>query len=166
MLTPNVRKTWAPVGRTPILRHRYRHDRVSVISALTISSARQRISMYFRCHRDNINGERVVEFLRRLLHHLRGEVVLLWDSAKIHRNEAVRMYLRRRQRLHLHHFPAYAPELNPDEHVWTQTKQTLANSTPANIDELESGVSHELLHLQHSPWLLWSCIDASALPWK
>jgi hypothetical protein len=56
MLTPNVRKTWAPVGRTPILRHCYRHDRVSVISAITISSARQWIGMYLRCHRENING--------------------------------------------------------------------------------------------------------------
>src|ERR1019366_1560906 len=151
MLTPNVRRTWAPVGQTPILRRSYRPDRVSVISAIPISSARQWIGLYFRCHRDNINGERVVDFLRLLLRHLQGEVVLLWDSAKIHRNEAVRMYLRRCRRLHLHHFPAYAPELNPDEHVWTQAKQTLANSTPANIDELESGVSQELLHLQHSP---------------
>jgi transposase len=166
MLTPNVRKTWAPVGQTPILRHSYRHDRVSVISAITISSARQWIGMYFRCHRDNINGERVVEFLRLLLHHLRGEIVLLWDSAKIHRNEAVRRYLHRCRRLHLHHFPTYAPELNPDEHVWTQTKQRLANSTPTNIDELETGVAHTLTNLQRSPWLLWSCIDASDLPWK
>jgi transposase len=166
MLTPNVRKTWAPVGQTPILRHSYRHDRMSVISAITISSVRERIGMYFRCHRENINGERVVEFLRLPLRHLRGEVVLLWDSAKIHRNEAVRLYLRRCCRLHLHHFPTYAPELNPDEHVWTQAKQTLANSTPASVDELEEGVGHVLLHLQQSPQLLWSCIDASDLPWK
>jgi putative transposase len=164
MLTPNVRKTWAPIGQTPILRHSYRHDRVSVISAITISSARRRIGMYFRCHRDNINGERVVEFLRLLMRHLRGEVVLLWDSTRIHRNEAVRRYLCRCHRLHLHHFPSYAPELNPDEHIWTQTKQALANSTPANIDDLEDGITQMLLHLQHSPQLLWSCIDASALP--
>jgi hypothetical protein len=44
----------------------------------------------------------------------------------------VRLYLCRCRRLHPHHFPAYAPELNPDEHVWTQTRQTLANSTPAD----------------------------------
>lgn len=164
MLTPNVRKTWAPVGQTPVLRHSQRHDRVSVISVLTISSARQWIGMYFRCHRENINGERVVEFLRLLLRHLRGEVVLLWDSAKIHRNEAVRGYLGRCRRLHLHHFPTYAPELNPDEQIWTQTKHALANSTPPNIEELERGVTRELLRLQHSPWLLWSCINASDLP--
>jgi transposase len=166
MLIPNVRKTWAPVGRTLILRHCYRHDRVSVISAITISSARQWIGMYFRCHRENINGERVVEFLRLLLRHLRGEVVLLWDSAKIHRNQTVRLYLRRCRRLHLRHFPAYAPELIPDEHVWAQTKQTLANSTLASIDELEDDVGNVLLHPQHSPQLLWSCTDALELPWK
>lgn len=121
--------------------------------------------MYFRCHRQNINGERVVEFLRLLLHHLRGHVVLVWDSAGIHRNRIIRQYLGRGHRLHLHHFPAYAPELNPDEHVWTQAKQTLGNSTPANFDELETSVSRTLQHLQRSPWLLWSCIDASELPW-
>jgi transposase len=79
--------------------------------------------------------------------------VLLWDSAKIHRNQAVRLYLRRCRRLHLHHFPAYALELNPDEHFWTQTKQTLANSTPASIDKLQDGVGNGLLHLQHSTQL-------------
>jgi len=67
--------------------------------------------------------------------------------------------------LHLHQFPAYAPELNPDEHVWTQIKQALANSTPTNIDDLEAGVAQKLLRLRHSAHLLWSCIDASALPW-
>jgi putative transposase len=149
MITPNVRKSYAQGGQTPIHRHSYRHDRVSVISAITISSVRQWIGMYFRCHRENINGDRVVAFLRLLLRHLRGEVVLLWDNAKIHRNEAVHQYLSRCRRLHLHYFPAYAPELNPDEHVWSQTKQAIANSTPANIDELEAGVGNGLLRLQH-----------------
>src|SRR5262249_46654623 len=41
LLIPNVRKTWAPVGHTPQLRHSYRHDRVSVISALTVAPQRR-----------------------------------------------------------------------------------------------------------------------------
>lgn len=130
MLTPNVRKTWAPVGQTPIFRHSYRYDWVSVIGAITISSLRQWVGLYFRCHRENINGERVVAFLQVLLRHIRGEVVLLWDSTKIHRNETVRQHLLRCPRLHLHHFPGYAPELNPEEQVWTQAKQALANFYP------------------------------------
>src|ERR1035438_10926317 len=94
MLTPNVRRTWAPVGQTPILRRSYRPDWVSVISAITISSARQWIGLYFRCHRDNISGERVGEFLRMLLRHLPGEGVLLRDSAKLPPNAAAWRYKR------------------------------------------------------------------------
>ena len=142
----------APVGRTPILRHCYRHDRVSVISAITISSARQWIGMYFRCHRDNINGERVVEFLRLLLRHLHGEVVLLWDRAKIHRNEAVRMYLHRCRRLHLHHFPAYAPELNPDEFLNNDVKSNaLGRRRPREVTQLLATVRSYLWSTQRQP---------------
>lgn len=160
-----MRKTWAPVGRTPILRHRYRRDKISVISAVTISGVRHWIGLYFRLHRENINGERVVEFLRHLLRHLRGHVVLLWDGGTIHRKAVVQDYLLRNRRLHTYRFPAYAPELNPDEHVWTQSKCTLANSAPNTIDELECGVGRELFRLQHSPNLLWSCIDVAELSW-
>jgi hypothetical protein len=37
---PNVRRTWAPRGQTPCLRHRYRHDRLSVCSGLAVSPRR------------------------------------------------------------------------------------------------------------------------------
>jgi transposase len=39
-------------------------------------------------------------------------------------------------RLHLEHFPSYAPELNPDEGVWSLAKRELANSCPNQVDEL------------------------------
>ena len=29
MMIPPVRRTWAPVGKTPIVRHYYRRDRIS-----------------------------------------------------------------------------------------------------------------------------------------
>jgi transposase len=122
--------------------------------------------LYFRCHRENINGERVVEFLRYLLRHLRGHIVLLWDGGTIHRKEIVKSYLLRNPRLRVHRFPAYAPELNPDEHIWTQAKHALANSAPDNVDQLDHRVNRVLLGLQRSPNLLWSCIDVADLPWK
>ena len=160
-----MRKTWAPIGRTPILRQSYRHDRVSVISAVTISAVRQWIGMYFRCHRDNVRGEQVVEFLRYLLRHLHGRVVLLWDGGPIHRKALVRDYLLRNRRLRVHRFPAYAPELNPDEHVWTNAKATLANSAPDTIDALAQNVDRVLTHLRFRPDLLWSCVDLAELSW-
>lgn len=40
LLIPTVRKTWAPVGHTPILRHSFRRDRISTISSLTVIAAK------------------------------------------------------------------------------------------------------------------------------
>jgi len=39
LLIPNVRKTWAPIGQTPLFKHSYRRDRMSVISSITVSPA-------------------------------------------------------------------------------------------------------------------------------
>ncbi len=53
-------KTWAPRGRTPVLRHRYRRDRISVISGLLISPLRHRMGLYYRFHRTNNRRSRGV----------------------------------------------------------------------------------------------------------
>ena len=112
-------KTWAPRGHTPVLRHRYRRDRISVISGLSISPVRHRMGLYYRFHRHNIDGLAVCDFLRHLLRHLRGHVIVIWDNASIHRGEPVRDMCRSFARLHLVALPPYAPELNPDEGVWS-----------------------------------------------
>jgi hypothetical protein len=36
----------------------------------------------------------------------------------------------------MEYFLAYAPELNPDEYIWTQTDRTLSNSAPESLNEL------------------------------
>jgi winged helix-turn-helix protein/DDE superfamily endonuclease len=62
LLIPNVRKTWAPVGHTPHVRHSYRRDRVSVISALTVAPRRRRLGLYFDLHGRNITAPRPSRF--------------------------------------------------------------------------------------------------------
>lgn len=99
LLIPNVRKTWAPVGQTPILRHSYKRDRISAISAVTVSPSRKRLGLYFRFHTTNITGVEVIGFLRHLLRHLRGPIVLLWDGGTIHKRVIVKEFLRQHKRL-------------------------------------------------------------------
>ena len=70
----------------------------------------------------NSGGPLFIRFLRHLLRHLRGPVALLWDGGTIHRRVIVHDFLRKHKRLHVHRFPSYAPELNPDEFVWTKVK--------------------------------------------
>ncbi|MGH7308655.1 MAG: transposase, partial [Candidatus Rokuibacteriota bacterium] len=52
LLIPNVRRTWAPRGHTPIIRHRYQRDKVSAISAVTVSPERRRVGLYLHLHPD------------------------------------------------------------------------------------------------------------------
>jgi transposase len=164
LLTPTVAKTWAPVGKTPIMHHVDRRDRVSVISAITVSPRRKHLNLYFQLHLQNIRQQEAREFLRYLLRHLRGHVYLLWDGGPPHTGRLVRILAHRVRRLHLVRFPGYAPELNPDEGIWKLAKGMLANGCPADTAELLAAVSNALRAVQRRPDNLRACIHHSGLP--
>jgi len=164
MLTPTVRRTWAPRGHTPLLVHCYRHDKISAISAVTVSPRRQRLGLYCHFHFTNISELEVVAFLRLLLHDLRGHIILIWDGGSIHRGAVVQRLLARHPRLQVERFPAYAPELNPDEQVWNHFKTTLANGCPMTLDELVDDLSRVARRARRSPALLRGFIRTSDLP--
>lgn len=94
-----------------------------------------------------------------------GPLVLLWDRGTIHRRKEVQQFLLSHPRLHVHEFPAYAPELNPAEYVWNQTDRALSNSAPEDLAELKGMLRNSVRRIRSSRKLLWSCIYASDLPW-
>ena len=164
LLTPTVRRTWAPRGATPLLRHRYSHERISAISAITVSPRRHRLGLYCHFHFVNISHVEVAAFLRLLLRHLHGPLIVLWDGGSIHQGPAIRALAARHRRLHLERFPAYAPDLNPDEQVWNHFKTHLANGCPLTIDALLADLTHLACTTRHMPALLRSFVRESDLP--
>lgn len=164
LLIPSVRKTWSPVGQTPVVHHRYSHDRISAISGIAVSPRRFHCSLYCQLYEDNIQGEEVAVFLRHLLRQIRGHLIVLLDNGAIHRGDPVQELLARTRRLHLVPFPAYAPELNPDEGVWNHLKNLLANGRPDTQAELMDVLADEICRLAASPDLLRGCIQQSELP--
>jgi hypothetical protein len=164
LLIPNVMRTWAPKGQTPLHRHRYRREKVSVISGITVSPRRQRLGLLFDFHLDNIGAEEACKFLHDLLRHLRGHVIVVWDNGTPHKGKVIRELCRRFARLHLEAFPPYAPELNPDEGVWRHAKRKLANGRPDNVLDLMDSVLDAMIDLDHSPNLLKGCINHSEMP--
>jgi putative transposase len=110
-----VARTWAPKGETPVVRYLYKQDRISAISALAVSPKRRRLALSLHLRTRNLTGLDVRAFLRHLLRHLRGPVVLLWDRGPIHRRREVTQWITAHPRLHVEELPAYAPELNPAE---------------------------------------------------
>jgi len=164
MMIPPVRRTWAPVGQTPIVRHYYRRDRISVIGGLSVSPARRRLGLYFRMHPKNISQEEVYDFLWYLLRHLRGHVIVVWDGASIHDPKSLGELLRKYPRLHLERLPAYAPQLNPIEAAWHATKHPLANGRPEDIRDLGRALLKSLRHARASQTILRGCVSQSELP--
>jgi transposase len=141
MLQPVRRRTWAPRGRTPILRAWDRRDRLSATCALTISPRRRRLSLYFRWQEGNVSAEDLVTFVRQLHRHLGTPVTLVWDRSGPHR-KAARLLLAGRPRwLRIEWLPPYAPELNPAEQVWNHAKSVdLANAPADNLGQLTTSV--------------------------
>ncbi len=164
LLIPTILRTWAPRGRTPIQRHRYRRDKVSVISGISVSPQQQRLGLFYHLHLCNIGQVEVCVFLRLLLRHLPGHVIVLLDNSKTHRGDPLHRLQKRCSRLHLEHFPAYAPELNPDEGVWSLAKRSLANGSPDDISQLVNDVMKTMDGIAVSKTRLRGCIEQSELP--
>ena len=166
LLTPNVKRTWAPRGKTPIHYHVFSREKISAISALAVSPQRKHLSLYTHLWRNDISTEEVIEFLKPLLRHLRGNIIILWDRASIHKSKLIDAFLKKHPRVKIEEFPAYAPELNPAEYVWNQSDNALSNTSPEGLDELEEMLTASIRKTGGSQKLLWACIRASELPWK
>jgi transposase len=164
LLTPSVRRTWAPVGQTPVVRHRFSNDRISVISGLSVSPTWRHLGLYGMFFRDNIGQQEVAVFLHEVLQHLRGHLIALLDNSNTHRGGEVAELCQRFMRLHLEYFPAYAPELNPDEGIWGLLKGKLANGRPDDLEELECHLGQEFRRLARSQSKLRGCVLQSELP--
>jgi transposase len=165
LLIPNVVRTWAPQGRTPIHRHRQgRRDKISVISGISLSPRRFRLNLFYLLFYDNIGQEEVCLFLRELLHQLPGPLIVLLDNSTTHKGGSIERLLQQHRRLRIEHFPAYAPELNPDEGVWSQAKRELANTSPHDVEELVNDVLRSIDGIRCSPEKLRGCILQSELP--
>lgn len=76
----------------------------------------------------------------------------------------MRDFCRKHPRLILEHLPPYAPELNPDEGVWSQAKDTLANGRPDTVHELWWHLLDTLEAIGHSQRKLRACVHQSNLP--
>jgi transposase len=164
LLIPNVVRTWAPQGQTPIHRHRQgRRDKISVISGISVSPSRH---LYYLLFYDKIGQDEVCVFLRELLRHLHRPVIVLLDNSSTHKGKPIEQILGRHRRLRIEYFPSYAPQLNPDEGVWALAKQKLANSCSNDVDQLLEDILGSIEAIRNSSEKLRGCIAHSELPFS
>ena len=164
-LTPTVRRTLARRGQTPVLEAYDRRDKLSVISAISVSPLAGRTNLYFRVLEHNAHAEDVVAFLEEMRQAL-ASFTVVWDRHTIH-NKArlVKAYLAQHPEVVAEDFPGYVPDLNPDEGVWGWTKYgQLANLAADNKEQLWDHVVEELVTLKYRPDLLKAFIRETKLP--
>jgi len=154
-LLPAAVRTYAPTGQTPILRVPLTWDHLSVISAITADGR-----LLMRTQKVAFNGTTIVRFLKHLLHHLPGQLLILWDGLPAHHGQAVKDFLRQgaAQRIHLERLPGYAPDLNPDEGIWRYLKQVeMKNLCCHTLDELHDELRKAAARLRHKTDVILAC---------
>jgi len=113
---------------------------------------------------DNIAQDEVVAFLHEVLHHLRGHVIALLDNSNTHQGAPLRDLCKRFPRLHLEHFPPYAPDLNPVETLWSNLKgQELANRCADGLGEADGAVRQGMARVRQSQQLAFAFLHHAGL---
>jgi transposase len=136
-------------------------DHLSVIGAVGRNE-----KLYFQVHEKAISSVEVVGFLRHLLRHIPGKLLIVWDGATIHRSTLVKQFLSEEAegRIHLERFPAYAPEVDPQEGIWRHLKRVeMKNLCCQDLAEVRRELRAACQRLRQKPHIIRACIQHSGL---
>jgi transposase len=165
-LTPNVRRSWAPRGQPPTLTHPFNWKKASMAAALCYGVRGGGAQLCFHVTAGNYDTDTLIEVLAELRRFLAGEkVTLLWDGLPAHRSRAMRAWLNtQRHWLVVERLPAYAPELNPTEGLWSSLKAVeLANLTSPTLAEVIQQARRGVERVRRTPHLAYSFLRHAGL---
>jgi transposase len=158
-LLPVTRRTWAPRGVTPVIRHHFKWKRVSMAAALCYGSHGGGASLAFHHQVDAYDTDSLIGALSELRRALGGQkATLLWDGLPAHRSKVMRAWLgRQRHRLVVEPLPGYAPELNPVEALWSNLKGVeLANLAGERLDDVIAAAERGIQRIRDTHHLAYS----------
>jgi len=153
-LTPVLGRTWAPKGKTPKVM--VTGNRGSFIVTSAISPAGKLI---FRIEKGKVHAKEHIEFLKQIMkQHPHRKIIIIEDRSPVHRAKKVDIFVEQnKKKLAVYRLPSYAPELNPDEHVWKYLKAyQLKNHQAQNTEELKHLVKRKMQSIQRRKKLLHS----------
>jgi transposase len=152
--------TWALKGQTPIVPATGQRFGMNLISAIS-----PRGDFRFMTVEGRMNAEKFIEFLKRLIHNAPRPVFLVVDRHPSHRAKKVLAFVQSTEgRLRLFFLPPYAPDLNPDEHVWNHLKNHgVGKQAIRSRDQFRKVVLGHMRSLQQLPDLIRSFFRDSRL---
>jgi transposase len=160
-LLPGVVRTFAPRGKTPVIREVVGREHLSAISGITPEGQLLVKTQDYAYH-----GLEAVCFLRHLLRHLSEKLLVIWDGNPIHRSNEIREFLRGEEGkdIQLEPLPGYAPELNPDEGIWNYLKRVeLRNVVCQDMRQLFTEFRRAVQRLRRKPHIILACFTQAGL---
>lgn len=154
--------TWAPKGETPVVKVTAKGTvRVSVAGLCCYRPGEPSRLIYrtllYRGRKGQPKGFRepdLIALLDAAHQQLQAPIVLVWDGLSAHKTPAMRTAITARAWLRVYQLPAYAPELNPVEKVWSTMKRSLANLAVQTATELAAAVKNRLKRMQYRTGLI------------
>jgi transposase len=150
-------KTWGRKGQTPVVERPGQRQSISAASAVNARGA-----FWYCTFEGGLNAELFVALLRKMMRHRARPVHLVVDGLPAHKTALVKAYVASTDgMLTLHFLPGYAPELNPDELVWSHMKRTGAARAPLRRGEkLRDKIEAQLAAIKRMPQLVRSFFRA------
>jgi transposase len=150
-------RTWGIRGHTPIVERPGQRQSISAASAVNAKGG-----FWFSTYQGGLTAELFVSLLRKLIRHRPRPVHLVVDGLPAHKTKLVKDYVQSTEgRLTLHFLPGYAPELNPDELVWSHVKRTGVARTPLRKGEsLRGKIEAQSARIKDAPKLVRSFFRA------
>lgn len=153
-------KTWGVKGQTPVVERPGQRQSISAASAVNA-----RGGFWYCTYSGGLNADLFIRLLRRMMRHRKTPVHLVVDGLPAHKTALVKAYVASTHgRLTLHFLPGYAPDLNPDEQVWSHMKRTGVARTPLRKDEtLKEKIEAQLATIKKLPHLVRSFFAAPSV---
>jgi transposase len=147
-------KTWAPKGKTPIVKLTGNRGGICVSSAVSPAGR-----LVFRVEKETVNSTTFIDFLDKIRkQHKNRKVIVIADRARPHIAGTVKDYAEvNKKSFAIYYLPPYSPELNPDENVWSYLKSNKLKSHQAKSkEELKDITISAMKSIQRRPNLLKS----------
>lgn len=131
-----IRRAWLPKGKKTILRVVRSKDYQNFFGCLDLKTGKPHLfEMPWQ------NQEEIIKVLTLLQQEYSNRhICLVWDNASFHRGKKLKEELKiNLKAFYLLAFPPYAPDANPQEHVWEYAKEEISNQQYGNMQELING---------------------------
>ncbi len=152
--------TWGNKGQTPVVNRPGQRQSVSAASAVNAKGG-----FWYCTYQGGLNAELFVTLLRKMMRNRTRPVHVVADGLPAHKTVLVKHYVASTEgRLTLHILPGYAPELNPDEMVWSHMKRTGVARTPLRKGEtLADKIDAQLDAIKRKPRLVQAFFKAPSV---